>query len=81
MTEWVELDPAKAQYGCRFGARVRNDDGEAVTLLEMPSGSVVIVGHMSCSNRESAERHAQRSFRSDADRSVSKAKFDSWRKA
>lgn len=77
--ERVTLDPAKADYGALYGARVG-----AYTLLELGSGTTVIVGHMSCGSWDDATRHVRRMQSdgrradADSDRRVSKATFDSW---
>lgn len=76
---WYKLDPNRTDYGATYGARVRNRWGQWVTLLELPSGTVVIVGHVSCGNRESALAHADRCHNHDGDRRITKAQFDSWK--
>lgn len=75
--EWFPLDPAKADLRATHGAYING-----VTLLELPSGSVVVVGFMSCGSRASAESHVRR-YTADAlsrelDRRVSRATLLSW---
>ena len=72
--DWFPLDPDKADCGAKFGAYVNG-----VTLLELPSGIVAVVGHMSCAARDSAEYHARNSSRHDADQFVSRARLLSWK--
>lgn len=75
---WQELDSTLADYGAQWGARHGRN-----TLLELPSGTVAIVGYMSCANRASAEQHARllADRRSDwGDRKVTRATFESWLK-
>lgn len=69
---WHKLNE-RADYGATHGARIGRN-----TLLELPSGSVVIVGHMTCGNRNSALEHVQHCHPSDSDRRLSAATFRSW---
>lgn len=74
MADWQKLNPELADYRAEWGARVNGQ-----TLLEMPSGSVCIVGRMTCGSREAAELHALRmeGF-ADNDRRISAKTFESW---
>lgn len=71
---WFPLDPSKADHGAVNGARVAG-----CTLLELPSGTCVVVGLMSCANRTDAERCARANpGRADKDRTVTEARLLSW---
>jgi hypothetical protein len=70
---WHRLNPELSDYRAEWGARVNGQ-----TLLEMASGTVVIVGQMTCASRADAERHAAGCHLSDNDRRVTAATFESW---
>lgn len=80
---WIKLDPSRADHGAVYGAR----PGRGMTLLELESGTVAIVGHMSCAGRADAEQHASRMLEdtgpyggnAEADRRISAATFNTWR--
>lgn len=73
-TLWFPLNPELADYRSVNGARVAGQ-----TLLETDSGTVIVVGHLSCGTRESAERHARLLNGARGDRHVSYETLVSWR--
>ena len=78
---WHALDASKADYGAKAGAMARGADGARIVLLELPSGAVAIVGHMTAASRADAERHAAGCYASERDRYITAATFNGWKES